>query len=324
MRLRFVIALTASLALLTLAACGSSSDDAGAGPWTFTDDRGTKISLDSPPKRLVAQTSMAAALQDLGVTVETTFGPLTLPDGSVDPQASGLDPDKVTDVTGGGEYGTLDLEKLAAQKPDLLITYMVVPPELWYVNPATEKKVDKLTPTLAMDFQGKSLQEAFAAVEKVAKALGADMNADKVAAAKTEFEAASDRLRSIGKQLGDRKILAVSTTTELLYAAAPASFPDLAYYRSLGLPIVDVKASQDSYWKELSWEKSDTYDGDIIMWDQRGGDASLKLLKTDPVFQTVAGAKDGAFVPWNAVSPMSYRAYAAVMNTLADDLEKQL
>ena len=59
---RRLLAASAALALVTLAACGtSSSDDAANGPWTYTDDRGTKISLDSPPRRIVAQSSVAAA-----------------------------------------------------------------------------------------------------------------------------------------------------------------------------------------------------------------------------------------------------------------------
>lgn len=321
---RRLLAAPLALALLSLAACGSStSDDATSGPWKFTDDRGTKISLDTTPKRIVAQTSIAAALNDLGVTVDGVFGPLKL-NGAVDPQAAGLDPDKLTDVTGGGEYGTLDLEKLASLKPDLLITNMYTPPELWYVNPATEKKVDKLVPTLAINFEHKSLVQSITAVEKVAVALGADVKSAKQVKAKADFDAAAERLRTIGKELGNRKILAVSATTDLLYVADPQQFPDVAFYQSLGLPIVKAKAKGGSYWEDMSWEKSDKYDADIVMWDNREGDSTLKLLKKQPVFSTIKAAKDNAWVPWQAVAPPSYQAYAKVMNTLADALEKQI
>ena len=60
-------AVAAALALMTLAACGSSADNSEAGPWRFTDDLGTKISLDAAPERLLVQSSMAAALTDLGL-----------------------------------------------------------------------------------------------------------------------------------------------------------------------------------------------------------------------------------------------------------------
>ena len=312
-------------ALFVLVGCGGDDDtgDSG-GSWTFTDGRDRAIELESRPDTVVAQTSVAAALKDLGVEVEAVFGPLTLPDGSVDPQAAGLDPEKVTQLGDGGgdDYGNLDLEKLAGLKPDLVVTYMVVPPELWYVNPATEKKVDKLVPTLAMNFQGKSLEEDIGAVSDVAEALGADLDSERVRADKEAFDRAAFRLKTIGEQLGDRTILAASTTPDLFYAADPSQFPDLAFYRSLGLPIEPVKGAPGGYWQELSWEKADTYNADIVLWDQRGGDAALKQLTSDPVFSTITAAKDGALVPWNTVAPMSRRAYADVMNTLADRLEK--
>jgi iron complex transport system substrate-binding protein len=49
-----------------LSACGGddepASQDAGSGPWTFTDDRGKKISRETRPQRVVANEATAAAL----------------------------------------------------------------------------------------------------------------------------------------------------------------------------------------------------------------------------------------------------------------------
>ena len=59
-----------AVALMTLAACGSSDtgdDGADSAAFSFTDDLGTKIQLDQMPDRLVVQSSMAAALTDLGL-----------------------------------------------------------------------------------------------------------------------------------------------------------------------------------------------------------------------------------------------------------------
>ena len=324
---RRLLAASAALILTPMTACGTSeSDDAGSGPWTYTDDRGTKISVPATPKRIVAQSSVAAALSELGLEdqIVGTFGPLKLPDGSLDPQAAGLDPEDVTDVTGGGEYGTLDLEKLAALKPDLIVTNMYIKPELWYLNDATAKKVEKLAPTLAINFQGLDLVETIEAVEKVGAKLGANLEDEDTVEAKTAFDAASKRLTAVGAKLGDRTALPVSATTDLFYAGDPAQFPDIAYYQSIGLPIADVKAKKGSYWHELSWEKSDTYDADIVLWDSRMGAAGLKTLKAQPVFSTITGAKNDAYVPWAAVTPPGYEAYADVIDTLVDDIEDQL
>lgn len=324
---RTLLTASAVTALAILAACGSSSsDDAEGGPWTHTDDRGTTISLDSTPQRIVAQSSVAAALSDLGLDdrIVGTFGPLKLPDGSVDPQAAGLDLDEITDVTGGGEFGTLDLEKLAELKPDLIVTSIYVKPELWYLNQATVKKVDKLAPILAINFQGLDLVETIESVEKVAAKLGADPDDDDAVEGREAFDAAGKRLAAVGGKLGSKTILPVSATADLLYAADPKQFPDIAYYKSIGLPFADVKPSKDSYWAELSWEKSDTYDADILLWDNRMGDAGLKSLKAQPVFGTIAGAKNDAYVSWAAVTPPGREAYARIIDTLASDLEAQL
>lgn len=325
--MRFPVAGTVALGALAvvLAGCGSS-DGAGAtdgsAAWSFKDGRGTTVKVDHRPKRIVAQGSIAAALQDDGVDVVGAFGPVKGPDGGVSPQSAGLDLSKVTDVTASGDYGSLDEEKLVGLDPDLVVTNMFVPPELWYINAATEKKIEKLVPTLAIDFQDKGLVDTIESVEKVAVALGGDPDATK--AGKAAFDAASDRLRKVATALGSKQILVTSATTDLLYAGDPAGFPDLRYYESLGLKFAAAKAGKDGYWEELSWENSDKYDADIVMWDSRDGDGLLKLLKAQPVFGQITGAKNGAYVPWEAVAPPSYRAYARVMNTLADNLEKQV
>lgn len=312
-------------ALLLAAGCGSSPDDASSSSpdraWSFTDDRGRALSLDHQPTVIVAQSSIAAALEDAGVEVTGVFGPLETEDGDVDPQASGLEPDEVTDVTSTGEYGDLDLERLAALEPDVVISNMFVPPALWYLNEATEKKVDGLTQTLGIDFQGKTVVETIEAVAAVARELGGDD--EDAAEDKAAFEAAGERLREIGAELGNRQILAVAPTTDLLYAADPDQFPDLAYYRSLGLPIVSVEAEPASYWDELSWEKADKYAADIVLYDVRdpGG---KEILEKQPAFGQLVGAKEGNYEPWQAVAPPSHRAYAEVMNALADRLETYL
>lgn len=326
MNRRMVLAAVSALALLSLAACGSttSDNDSGSGAWSFTDDRGEKISLDAEPKRIIAQSSLAAGLADIGVEVVGTFGPLKLPDGSPDPQSAGLDLDKVVDVTGGGEFGGLDLEKVTELKPDLIITNMYVPPELWYINEATATKLEKLAPIAAVDFKGDSLVESLEDVQKLGVALGADLDSAEVTKGREDFDAASKRLEGVGADLGDRQIAVVSASPELYYVADPAQFPDVAYYQSLGLPVIEAKPAKDSYWAELSWENADTYDADIAMWDNRMGEAQLKDMQTEPTFATIKAAKNDAYVPWAAVAPNSFAAYADVMNTLADDLEKQL
>lgn len=315
----------AALALLTLAACGSS-DDSESGPWTFTDDLGAEISLDSAPVRLLVQSSMAAALTDLGLGDEIvgTFGPLKNAAGEPDSQVAGLDIDDVTDVTAAGEYGSIDLEKTATLKPDLVVTSAYLDDDLWYINDATAKDLKKLAPIAVVSFDGKTLPELLDGTERAAKALGADLGAADVTEAHDEFDAAAKRVEAAGAALGDRKVLAGSPSKELFYASNPAVSPDLSYWREeLNLPLV-VPSNPDpgGYFESLSWEKADKYPADVFLYDDRTGEAGLALLDDQPVFQTLAAAKNKAYIPWTSVAPPSYKAYADLMNRLAADLAK--
>ncbi|WP_050760939.1 ABC transporter substrate-binding protein [Aeromicrobium marinum] len=317
----------AALTLFSVAACGSSTDDAGAGDaaWTFTDDLGTTLELDAEPERIVAQVSMAAALADLGIESVATFGPLVGADGEVDPQAAGLDPEAVTDVTGGGEYGDIDVETLVGLRPDLVITSTYIEPTLWYVNEATAERMADL-PLLVQSFEDRSLTEILDGTEEIAEALGADLDTDVVQQAHADFDAAADRLRAIGEELGDRQIIAASPATDVLYISNPEVSQDLKYYRDeLGLPIVTpTNPDPQGYFETLSWENADTYDADIVLWDARVGEAGLAIFDTQPVWAATTAGSTGAYVPWVSVVPSSYEAQAAVMNQLADDLEQYL
>lgn len=315
-----------ALALITLAACGSSSGDGESGPWTYTDDLGTKISLDAAPERLLVQSSMAAALTDLGLAdqIVGVFGPLKNAEGEADSQVAGLDVDEVTDVTVAGEYGAIDLEKAATLEPDLVVTSAYLDDDLWYVNDATAKDLKKLAPIAVVSFDGKTLPEMLDGTERVAEALGADLGDDDVKEAHAEFDAAAQRVKTAAAELGDRTILAGSPSKELFYASNPAVSPDLSYWREeLGLPLV-VPDNPDAggYFETLSWEKADKYPADVFLYDDRTGAAGLALLDDQPVFQTLEAAKDKAYIPWTSVAPPSYQAYADLMNRLAHDLAK--
>lgn len=324
---RKLFATLAMLSLLTLAACGTSEpEDQGAGPWSYKDDLGSSISLDSAPKRLIVQSSVAAALTDLGLgdKIVGTFGPLKNAEGEPDSQVAGLDIGKATDVTGGGEYGSIDLEKAASLKPDLVVTSAYLKSDLWYVNDATAKKLKQLAPILVVSFDGKTLPEMLDSTERAAKALGADLDTDTVKKAHDDFAAASDRVEQAGKDLGSKKILVGSPAKDVFYVSNPEVSPDLKYWRDeLKLPITaPTKPDEGGYFQTLSWEKADLYPGDVLLYDDRVGKAGLAILDDQPVFQTLQAAKDKAYIPWTSVAPPSYRAYADIMDRLATQLEK--
>lgn len=321
---RLKLAAVLAAALIPLAACGSSEDSSSDEAWTFTDDLGTTISLDAAPKRIVAQSSVAAALTDLGLGDEIvgTFGPLKDPDGKPDVQADGLDQSTVKDVTGSGDYGDVDLEKLAELKPDIVITSSYIEPQLWYVNDATEKKIKKQYDIAAISFQGKTLPEIFDGTERLAAALGAEKS--DFTEGRDAFDAAAKRLQSVYKADGNPSIVAVSPAADVLYISSPDANPDLKYYRdTLKLDILSPeKPDEGGYFQSLSWEKADEYDADVAIWDARGGSAALRGLEAQPVWNKTKAGKDKAYVAWNSVGAPSAAGYARIIESFADGLEK--
>jgi iron complex transport system substrate-binding protein len=141
------------------AACGAGETDpgtasgAGNGQWSFTDDRGTKVTTEGRPNRVVAYVGSAAALYDFGVnsSLVGVFGPTKLNNDKADPLAGDLDIGKLTIV--GNTYGEFNVEKYATLRPDLLVTNMMQPSVLWYVPSSSEscdsRRVSRSSPRMS-------------------------------------------------------------------------------------------------------------------------------------------------------------------------------
>ncbi|MFC7340462.1 ABC transporter substrate-binding protein [Saccharopolyspora griseoalba] len=319
------------VAVSALTACGPAAPagETGSG-WSFTDDRGITVTRPEQPRRIVAQVSAAAALEDFGVDVAGTFGPLVRDDGTVEPEAAGLDPAKVTDVTGPG-YGEVNLERLASVHPDLVVSGKYAEyPGLWHLVEEQERKVTEFAPTVGVQQSGLSLPEAIGEYERLARALGGDVDSERVRADERAFHAAADRLRGIGERMRaeGRSILGIGGTKQEFFVVVPQRNPDLDYYaRELGLPIIAPENPDEAtggYFERLSWEKADAYRGDVLLWDAREASMRPEQMKRNPVFAATPAAAANKFVEWDAVAPLSYASYARIMNELADQLEAQL
>lgn len=312
-----------------VAGCSSptGSESAGSGAWSFTDDRGVTVRADEQPKRVIGQVSSAAALQDFGVPITGTFGPLTSRDGSKERQAGSIDPARVTDVT-GNSYGELNMERVATTRPDILVSGKYAGfGGLWHLNEQQERKVTEIAPTAGIQQDGKPLPEVIGRYEDLAGALGADVTSPKVEGDKRAFEAASRRIADLGAKLREqhRSILTVGGTREQYYVVSPKRNPDLAYYvEQLGLPITEP-ANPDmaggGYFEHLSWERASAYQGDILLWDTREASLPPEQMKQNPTFASLPAARADRFVPWDALAPYSYASYAETMNRLADQIE---
>ncbi|WP_037606340.1 ABC transporter substrate-binding protein [Streptacidiphilus rugosus] len=320
-----------------LAACGSAghptgrSTAAGSGdgaapsataPWTFTDDRGRRTTLTATPTRVVAYTGTAAALHDFGVTdrLVGVFGPTRLADGKPDPMAGALDVSRLTVL--GNAWGEFDLEKYAALRPQLLVTDMWQPDQLWYVPDASKDRIAALAPTAGLAIAKVQLPEPLRRHEELAALLGADLKADSVVAAKRRFQQAVETVRRAARARGGLKVLAASASADLLYVSDPSVYPDLSYYRSLGVGLITPDRVQGGFFESLSWENADKYRADLILLDSRSSALQPKDLTGRPTWQRLPAVKAGQVVPWLSEARFSYAGCAPLVEQLAAAIDR--
>ncbi|QHY94752.1 Fe(3+)-citrate-binding protein YfmC precursor [Streptomyces sp. S4.7] len=321
-------------ALLT--ACGADDDraqggsadstgDAGkGGPWSFEDDRGKTARTDEPPRRTVAFIGTAAALHDYGIECTGVFGPSEPIDGKPDPQAGDLDLTKLTSL--GQAWGEFNIEKYAALQPDLLISNMFPPPDLWYVPAESVRKIEALAPSVGITGGRVSPRQPLTRYTGLARSLGADPTARKTVDAKARFDRAEKTLRAAAeakKADGGPKVLAMTGDAEQMYVGVPDSYCDLNYFKDLGVEFVEGKKSDEfGFWEFLSWENADKYHADLIMVDNRSTALPAAELAERPTWSRLPAVKADQITPWSMEERYSYAGYAPVLEQLAAAITK--
>ncbi len=312
-----------------LAACGGKSSggtsDAGAGageksgPWSFTDDRGTKAATKSLPRNIVAFTGMAAALHDYGVEVKGVFGPTRGKDGKADVQAGDLDISKVEII--GNTFGEFDVEKYAKLVPELLISDMWEKDKLWYVPEKSAAKIASLAPQVALWASQTNMEKALARRAALAASLGADLKAPKTVDAKSRFEKASARLRAAAKAHPDITVMIGSASAELFYVSLAKMSADTLYFQELGVRFVEPKVDKAGFFEGLSWENVGKYKADVIMMDNRSAVLQPKDIAGKPTWAGLPAVKAGQVVPRVTEPIYSYAKCAPILEDLAKAIE---
>ncbi|MDT0345553.1 ABC transporter substrate-binding protein [Streptomyces litchfieldiae] len=315
-----------------LAACGDESDDneganadgdaqgqPGGGGWSFTDDRGETVELDAAPSNIVAFVSSAAALHDYGIECVGIFGPSSPVDGEPNPQAGDLDVSRLTSV--GEAWGEFSIEKYAQLEPDLLISNMFPPPDLWFVPEEARDEIFGLAPAIGITGARVSLLEPIARYAELAEALGADLSATAVTEARSRFEAAAESLRRAARDNPGIKVMAVSADDENLYVAVPDSYTDLHYFKDLGVGVVEGRQVDEwGFWEFLSWENADKYHADIILLDNRAQALRPEDLARKPTWARLPAVAAGRVVPWSMEERYSHAGYAPILEQLSDTI----
>ncbi|WP_055590710.1 ABC transporter substrate-binding protein [Peterkaempfera griseoplana] len=301
----------------------SAAPGTANGPWSYTDDRGTKVTARTTPRRIVAFTGTAAALVDLGLQdrIVGVFGETIRQDGSPSAQAGDLDVRKVTVL--GNVWGEFGIEKYAALNPELLVThtYDAKAPGLWYVPDESRDRILKLAPAVAVDVGHASLPVPIQRYADLARSLGADLTAKRVTDARTRFEQAAETVRRAAKASGGLKVMACSGSADILYVSKPASAADLRYFTELGVRfVVPEKTDGGDYYESLSWENAGKYHADLLLLDSRSTSLQPGDLASKPAWNDLPAVRAGQIAGWDAVPRFSWAGSAPLLENLAKAL----
>jgi iron complex transport system substrate-binding protein len=308
---------------LLLAACGDDEPSAPTavgtsdGPWTFRDDRGKEISLPAPPKRIVAHEYAAIALWDYGIRPVGIYGSVPLDE---QPLMESFDLEGIESV--GEVWGEVNLEALAALRPDVIITTWWPAERLLggIKDDKLERKMAAIAPLLGIHAQvpATTTIEHF---EALAGKLGADVDTPELVATRKRFDEAVAAFRAAAKEKSDVRVMAVTTTPESFYVAKVEDYSDLREFASWGLDVVSGK-SADPYWETLSWENADKHPADLILYDARATAPGPDELAKLPVWPTLPAVKAGQITPWHMEEAVSYALFAGHVEELTAAVAK--
>jgi iron complex transport system substrate-binding protein len=318
--------ISGALASALLLACGdgeenedSSSTPEASGPWTQVDDRGRTVSLPEPPKRIVTLTSVGAALWDYGVRPVAIWGLLKSADGRRSPELGKIEVESTTVL--GETYADLDIEKLLAVQPDLLICPTFDGTTLWPISEEKLPQLAQIVPTFAVKTgggaSGASVIDRFA---RLAAALGSDPQEAKTVAAKKRFEDARSALaKAIAEKPGLTALALTANQTQVWIGNARGA-SDLVDFREAGLDLVQAEGTVS---QQISWEQLGNYPADLLLLDGRGGAwQGADQLMAQPTFARYPAVVAGQIANWRYTNVYAYEPYAEMLEELTASIRK--
>jgi iron complex transport system substrate-binding protein len=307
---------------VVLAGCGSEESPAGtgaaSGPWTFTDGSGKAVKADKVPTRIIAHAGEAAALISFGIKPVGIYSDTPV---KSDPNLKDLDLTGITIL--GEEWGKIDVEKAASLRPDLIVA------DWWPAEKANSgleegvdeksKKLVELAPVVGVS-QGKSILELAEGYEDLAESLGAKVNDPKIAANKKRFEESLAKFKEAVAAKPGLTVGAMSPADDKVYFANPEYAPELLDFQRWGLKVINPESPDPAfpYWENLSWEKADKYQPDLILWDGRSytPTANAEWGQKQPTWFKIKAAKAGAVTAWPAYWLHTYGHFATELDKL--------
>jgi iron complex transport system substrate-binding protein len=316
---RLAGATLALAAVVATAGCsGRSAEPAAAadeGGWSFTDDLGNTVELDAIPTRVAGLNDVVASLWNYGVAPVASFGQTSAAD---DVAFEGRD---LADLEIVGEsYGQIDLERLAAADPDVIVTSVYPTDSSGALDPGQplygfeslqqQEQVARIAPIVAIAYRGSAADVIERTVE-LAGSLGADSAA--IDAAREDYEAASAELRAAGER-GITVLPVYATAADGWWMGKAPDDPSLRLYSDLGVDFVEP-GGDTYFWETTSWERVTDHPSDVILYSLRGGETP-EQMRAQPTYPLLPAVQAGQEHPWKYVG-MDHVAQAAYMSELA-------
>jgi iron complex transport system substrate-binding protein len=293
----------------------AATEGAEGNGWTFTDDLGNTVELDATPARVAGLNDVVASLWNYGVEPVASFGQTSAAD---DVAFEGRDL-AVLEIV-GESYGQIDLERLAAADPDVIVTSVYPADATGDLDPGQplygfeslrqQEQVARIAPIVVIAYRG-SAAEVIERTVELADSLGAD--AEVVDAAREDFEAASAELAAAGER-GITVLPVYATASDGWWMGKALDDPGLRLYADLGVDFLDP-GGDTYFWETVSWERVTEYPSDVILYSLRGGETP-EQMRAQPTYTLLPAVQAGQEYPWEYVG-MDHVAQAAYMTELA-------
>lgn len=303
------------LKTLLVAATLLLAGPAYAQAWTYTDGSGQTVTLDAVPSRIVASADAAAGLIPLGIRPVGIYADSPVSESKA---LQGLDLTGIEIV--GEAWGEIDIEKVAALQPDLVIAEYWPLDKAWSGGDAVsgaDSPLRALVPVTGPT-QADSILTLIHDYEALAESLGADLAAPDIAADKAAFDTALADFRAAIEASPGLSVLAVWAGADALYVAAAEGSAELMDFQNWGLDVISPETADDrGYWETLSWENADKYQPDLVIVDNRSAQ-TMVTAEAQPTWTTIRAVEAGAVADWPAFWLRNYRAYATALDHLTE------
>lgn len=292
-----------------------------AAEWRYTDGAGKTVTLPEPPARIIAHSTVAAALIPYGIR---PIGILRDGPPSLDRTLEGLDLTDIPVVSRG--WFEIDAEAVLALDPDIILTeYSTI--EGIYQGGTNEgavaARLESIAPTVGIA-RTNSITSMLEEYRDFAASLGAATDTPALAADRARFEAAVTGLETVTAAKPDLTVMAISPSNTGLSIAVPAYFGELSDFARWGVHFVSPDVTPGTSYASISWENAGSFLADILLLDDRWETSSLEIVADHPMGKRLPAVIANQVGDWPAEWIRSYAVYADQIEALTALIERSV